>query len=566
VPAARALGGTVAVAGYEVLGELGRGGMGVVYRARQVALDRTVALKMILSGVHAGSREMARFQAEAGTVARLHHPNIVQIFEVGEYDGRPFLALELVAGGTLQARLAGTPQPARPAAHLVEVLARAVHHAHEKGVVHRDLKPGNVLLAPRTPGGPDQDPADAPGEALYGVPKIADFGLAKRLDEAGATRSGDLLGTPSYMSPEQAAGRTADVGPATDVYALGAILYELLTGRPPFRAETVTDTLRQVIDEEPVPPSRLRRKLPRDLERVCLKCLEKEPARRYASAQELADDLRRHLDGETVRARPASPPERLWRWSRRNPVASSLLLAITLGSAFGLWHLYSLSQLLVQSSARDAAELQAEALDELNKYYATVADHLRQGKVPLSHNWRNDPTGAPVPATLTIELGEQISARSNTGQHVRLYSDYPFRGRTGGGPRDDFERAALDRLRQVPDQSFYRFEEFQGRPSLRFATARRMEAGGCVNCHNSHPDSPKRDWQPGDVRGVLEIIRPLDRDEARTREGLRGTFCLVVGTGLALLTLSGLGALVAARRRRRRASRAFAAADLPCSQ
>jgi eukaryotic-like serine/threonine-protein kinase len=304
--------------GYELLGELGRGGMGVVYLARQAALDRLVALKMLLAGAHAGPEELDRFGAEARAVARLQHPNIVQIHEVGAHQGLPYLSLELVAGGPLDRRLAGTPLPAREAARLVEALAGAVQAAHERGVVHRDLKPANVLLA---------GAAGAPvGQC---VPKVTDFGLAKRLDQGGGrTGTGAVLGTPSYMAPEQAAGRPAAVGPAADVYALGAILYECLTGRPPFRAETPLDTMQQVASAEPAPPSRLQPKVPRDLETVCLKCLQKDPKKRYASAADLADDLRRYREGRPILARPVGPVGRGWRWCRRNPAVAGLLTAV----------------------------------------------------------------------------------------------------------------------------------------------------------------------------------------------------------------------------------------------
>jgi WD40 repeat protein len=300
-----------AVPGYEILGELGRGGMGVVYRARQVKLNRPVALKMILAGGHAGPDELARFQAEAEAVGRLQHPNIVQIHEVGESEGRPFFSLEFVAGGSLASRLDGTPWPAPQAARLVETLAGAMHAAHQQGIIHRDLKPANVLLA-----------AD-------GAPKITDFGLAKRLDPeaVGQTESGAILGTPSYMAPEQAGGRTKEVGPAADTYALGAILYELLTGRPPFRAATALDTILQVIADEPAAPTDLNAKVPRDLETVCLKCLRKEPAKRYASAAELADDLRRYQNGEPIRARPVGAVEKAAKWARRRPAAAAALAA-----------------------------------------------------------------------------------------------------------------------------------------------------------------------------------------------------------------------------------------------
>ncbi|HJT77518.1 MAG TPA: serine/threonine-protein kinase [Gemmataceae bacterium] len=302
------------VPGYDILGELGRGGMGVVYKARHRALNRLVALKMILAGAHAGPEERRRFVREAEAVARLQHPNIVQIHEVGEHEGRPFLSLEFCAGGSLADRLGGTPLPAGAAARLVETLARAMHAAHQAGIIHRDLKPANVLLA--------ED----------GTPKVTDFGLAKKLDgAAGQTASGAIMGTPSYMTPEQAGGRSKEVGPPTDVYALGAILYELLTGRPPFRAATALDTVLQVVSEEPVPPSRLQPKLPKDLETVCLECLQKDRRRRYATAEALAEELRRFQEGRPVQARPVGIPTRVAMWARRNPVTATGLLAAVAG-------------------------------------------------------------------------------------------------------------------------------------------------------------------------------------------------------------------------------------------
>jgi serine/threonine protein kinase/tetratricopeptide (TPR) repeat protein len=341
VPSPSSAGGAPAgwpcVAGYEVLGELGRGGMGVVYKARQLALNRTVALKMILAGPHAGPDELARFRLEAEAVALLHHPHIVQIYEVGEQQGLPYLSLEFVDGGSLDGKLDGTPWPARQAAELVETLARAVHAAHERGVVHRDLKPANVLLA-ACGLAPAEPHASAKPQAPF-FPKITDFGLAKKVQGAGQTRPGAILGTPSYMAPEQAAGRVDEVGPAADVYALGALLYELLTGRPPFVAENPLDVLLQVIADEPVPPGRLSARVPRDLEVVCLKCLEKNRHKRYATAEALAEDLRRFADGEPVRARPTPSWERALKWARRRPSAAALVgtaLVAAFASVFAL--------------------------------------------------------------------------------------------------------------------------------------------------------------------------------------------------------------------------------------
>jgi serine/threonine-protein kinase len=308
------------IPGYELEAVLGRGGMGIVFRARHLRLKRLVALKMALAGDYADPRERERFQREAEAAAGLRHPNVVQIHDVGDTDGRPYLTMELVEGGSLAQKLGGTPQPARQAAELLAVLAGAVQAAHACGVVHRDLKPGNVLLT-----------AD-------GTPKVSDFGLARRLEGgAGLTQSGVPLGTPSYMAPEQAWGQTRAIGPATDVYALGAILYEQLTGRPPFRAETAAETMLQVIHQEPAPPSRLNAKVPRDLETICLKCLHKAPARRYASARDLAEDLHRFLEGKPIHARPVGAAERAVKWARRRPAAALLVAAllVMVGAAVG---------------------------------------------------------------------------------------------------------------------------------------------------------------------------------------------------------------------------------------
>jgi serine/threonine protein kinase len=352
------------VAGYEILGVLGRGGMGVVYKARQPGLKRLVALKMVLAGGHAGAGDLVRFRAEAEAVARLQHPNIVQIYEVGEEDGRPFFSLEYVDGGSLATRIAGTPQPPRDAAKLLHALAPAVEYAHQHAVLHRDLKPANILLA-FSDASQKRSDAERFCEASLNdfVPKITDFGLAKRLEEdAGQTQSGSIIGTPNYMGPEQAAGRIRAVGPAADVYGLGAILYELLTGRPPFKAATALETLELVRVREPVAPTQLQPKIPRDMETICLKCLHKEPQRRYASAQELADDLRRFLAGEPIRARPVSGPERLWRWCRRNPrvallSATTALVVVVwaVTSSVLAWHLHLQQQETEQARAVAAA-------------------------------------------------------------------------------------------------------------------------------------------------------------------------------------------------------------------
>jgi serine/threonine protein kinase len=345
------------VLGYEILSELGRGGMGVVYKARQVNLNRIVALKMILSAAHAGQADLARFRLEAEAIARLQHPNIVQVFEIGEQGGLPWFALEYCSGGSLDKKLAGTPIEAKVAAHLVRTLAEAMHAAHQANVIHRDLKPANILLSfSRDAESAERSAPEAPVAALRfadsasrlnGVaPKITDFGLAKKLDEQGQTQTGAIMGTPSYMAPEQASG-TKDVGPAADVYALGAILYECLTGRPPFRAATPLDTLMQVVTEEPVPPRLLQAKVPRDVETICLKCLEKTPQRRYESAAALAEDLHRFLQDESIKARRPGLAERGLRWLRKQgrqavltaAVSAAVLLAVLGGTLASGWYI-----------------------------------------------------------------------------------------------------------------------------------------------------------------------------------------------------------------------------------
>jgi serine/threonine-protein kinase len=296
---------------YEVLAQLGEGGMGVVYKARQPALQRLVALKMISAGPHASKQALARFRIEGKAIARLRHPHVVQIYDFGDHDGLPFYAMELLEGGSLSDRLAQGPLEPHAAAALVQTLAEAVAYAHQENVVHRDLKPGNILLTEAS------------------EPKIADFGLAKLLDsDDGHTRSEVAMGTPSYMAPEQAAGRSASVGPAADVYALGAILYQTLTSQPPFRGADRAETLRLVREQEPVPPSQQRREVPRVLEAICLKCLKKDPARRYESAAVLADELGRWRRGEPTRVRPPRLPVRVSRWLRRSAVILGVFVAL----------------------------------------------------------------------------------------------------------------------------------------------------------------------------------------------------------------------------------------------
>jgi len=334
---------------YEILEEVDRGGTGIVYRARQEGLNRIVAVKSIRSA-DASESERARFRGEAESAAKLQHPNIIQIYDVGEQDGCGFLSMEYIEGGSLEKRLERESLSIREAAQLIATLAEAIHFAHERGIVHRDLKPGNILLADN-------------------VPKIGDFGLAKRMIAGSGvqTQTGAVLGTPCYMSPEQAEGKTRDVGPATDVFALGAILYELLVGRPPFLDDTPLKTMDLIRNREPERPSAIVSKLPRDLETICLKCLSKKPAHRYTSAQELADDLNRFLDHEPIHARRVSPFERAWRWTCRRPAISGLaatLLIVTIAGGFIVaWqqrHVGELSK-SAEVTKREVAEIQQQA-------------------------------------------------------------------------------------------------------------------------------------------------------------------------------------------------------------
>jgi serine/threonine-protein kinase len=432
------LAGLPQVPGYEVEAVLGCGGMGVVYKARQHALDRSVALKMLLGGPFAGSRELGRFRRETAALACLRHSNIVQVYDAGEVEGRPYFAMELVEGGTLAQKLSGTPQPARQAAGLLATLAEAVEVAHQGGIVHRDLKPANILLA-----------AD-------GTPKIADFGLARRLEGgAGLTQSGVPMGTPSYMAPEQARGQT-NLGPAVDVYALGAILYECLTGRPPFDGETAAATMHQVITHDPVPPSWLNFKVPRDLETICLKCLQKAPPHRYASARALADDLRRFGEGRPIQARPLGWGARLWRWGRRNPAMAALLamalVVVGLASGAGVW--------FVQQRARHDGEVRSDvgtAVDQaasLRKgfHYAEARELLEQARRRLGPAGRDDLRRQVDQAGDELELVKNLdAARLRTATSVAGRFDPAGAGplyeetfaRAGlGGPEDDTEAVA----------------------------------------------------------------------------------------------------------------------------
>jgi tetratricopeptide (TPR) repeat protein/tRNA A-37 threonylcarbamoyl transferase component Bud32 len=395
------------IAGYELLEVLGQGGMGIVYKARQVRLNRLVALKMIRAGEHATRRELARFRTEAQAVAQIQHPNIVQIYEVGEHDGLPFFSLEYVDGCSLAKQFGAMPQPPLQAARLVETLARAIHAAHQKGIIHRDLKPSNVLVA-----------AD-------GTLKVTDFGLAKRLDgDSGQTRTGVVMGTPSYMAPEQALGKTKEIGPAVDIYALGAVLYEALSGRPPFRGTTIWETLDQVRTQDPVPPGRLQPKVPRDLETICLKCLHKEPARRYATALDLARDLQCFLEGRPIQARPVSAWGRAYRWARRRPAQAGLVAAIGLAVLAGTTG--AVFYALYKDQQAAGFQRQIEWRDHIDALRLRGQQAEDKGQLPdakefLDQAWaaiQSDPTAVPDEVR-----GQIAEARDRVHRRLRAEAD-----------------------------------------------------------------------------------------------------------------------------------------------
>ena len=394
--------------GYEILGELGRGGMGVVYKARQRGIKRIVALKMILAGQHTRAEDLLRFRIEAEAVARLRHPNIVQLYEVGEIDGQPYFSLEYVDGGNLAAKIDGIPQSGRQSAETALQLAEAMAFAHQNGILHRDLKPANVLVTSE------------------GVLKITDFGLAKQMEDQDSSRTqeGSVMGSPSYMAPEQAEGKISEMGPQADVYSIGAILYELLTGRPPFRGETLLETLSMVKTQEPVLPSRLHLKVPRDLETICLKCLEKEPARRYLGAASLAEDLRHFLAGEPIRARPTAAWERAWKWGKRRPAVVGLL-GVSAAAAVGLvllivWHNASLREQLVQAREEERlarqGEQEAVEAERLSRLQAEGQKLFHDAEVAVaSRDWPNARLHL-IKALATFSAEERFESLKNSAQ------------------------------------------------------------------------------------------------------------------------------------------------------
>ena len=415
------LGGKTVVAGYQILGELGRGGMGVVYKARQPGANRIVALKMVLNAAHAGPESLMRFKIEAESIALLQHPNIVQLYDVGEEDGCPFFSLEFVEGESLAKKIENMPQPAEVSARMVQHLADAMYTAHQRGIIHRDLKPANVLLT------------------KDGVPKITDFGLAKRFEnkDDGQTRTGAIMGTPSYMAPEQAEGRTKDTGPPADIYSLGAILYDMVTGRPPFRGSTLMETLQQVKTLEPVAPKRLQPSLPHDLQTICLKTLEKDPAKRYATAGALAEDLRRFLSGEPILARPTAWYERSWKWIKRKPAVASLvgvciLAVVTFLAIGGFWLDSERRNAEALAAAETTRATQEKAAREKEESLRKIADrNFKRAKAAVDEmlsavgqdRLRNIPQMEPVRRELLTKAKafyDEFMQEQNSDPNIRL--------------------------------------------------------------------------------------------------------------------------------------------------
>lgn len=532
--------GSVRLGRFELKSELGVGAFGYVFEAYDTELDRLVALKVQRAGTFATDEDVKRFLREAQSIAQLNHPGIVSVYDSVRSDEEVcYLVTEYVDGESLEAKLKKGNLPFKKIANLIASICDALQYAHHNGIIHRDLKPSNILI-------------DSEGN-----PHLMDFGLAKRIHDVGNTLTsmGTVMGTPAYMSPEQASGDSRKIDFRSDIYALGVVLYEMLSGERPFQGNRRM-LLLQILEDEPRSLKQLNHSVPADLETICLKALSKSPERRYQSANEMAEDLRRFTNDQPIKARPMVRAEKLWRWCRAYPLAASLLLAVPFVTIGGFAYLSSLSTHFVHGTALESTRMEANMLEDINEYYSeSVIGPLDQEQVPVTHRYSETPNSIPLPFTFMIDAGQRIS-ESESGMQVKIYSDYPWRENCG--PQDEFELRAIEALglecrtaaeseegsdirrsskEDVDGRSYHEFVEVKGEPVLRYARAQIMKQS-CIDCHNSDSASPKRDWVVGEVAGVLSITRPLKRDIDSTHAGLRSAFNLIAGVGVFLTGLA----------------------------